>query len=486
MLVLGIDFGGGSCKATLLNENGRVLATASNEYSTKYGADGLATQNPLDWYFSACQNIKSILGQGFNAKDINTICFSAATHTAVLLDENNQIVCDSIYWTDTRCQKEKRFLLENYKDVIFKKTKHIPDTIWTLPELMYLFKNNKEVFNKTKKVVFEKDFVRSKFTDDFVTDYIEAEGSMLFDFDKNEWDEELLSLCGLKKENMPKVVKPMDIVGVVSLKAAQDTGLKEGTKVICGSTDTAMEVFANGAINEGDMTIKFATAGRVCVVSSVISPDQNIINYSHLKEGLFYPGSATKSCAASITWFRNAFGRNYDYLSEISKKAPIGSEGLIFHPYLTGELTPLANPNIRGNFFGVSSCHKEEHFIRSVVEGISFSIYDCLIYLEEHGIKVGKTAYFLGGVSKNKFWMQIISDVLGVKLITTEANDSSFGGAMCAGISAGLFKSFDDAIKKCQVTTGEIYPDLANHEFYKKIFEKYKKISLILDEISNE
>ena len=130
---------------------------------------------------------------------------------------------------------------------------------------------------------------------------------------------------------------------------------------------------------------------------------QNIINYSHLKEGLFYPGSATKSCAASITWFRNAFGRNYDYLSEISKKAPIGSEGLIFHPYLTGELTPLANPNIRGNFFGVSSCHKEEHFIRSVVEGISFSICDCLIYLKEHGIKVGKTAYFLGGLSKNKF-----------------------------------------------------------------------------------
>ena len=270
MYVLGVDFGGGSCKTTLLSDKGKVVATATCEYLTKYGSDGAATQNPNDWYFSACRNIKTILNQGYDPKDIKVVCFSAATHTAVLLDKNDQLICDALYWTDTRSKEEKKFLLEKYSDVLLKKTKHLPDTIWTLPELMYLFKNNKEIYKKVAKVMFEKDYVRTRFTGDFVTDYIEAEGSMMFDFDTKEWDKDLLSLCGLKINQMPKVVNPLDVVGKVCKNAAIDSGLLEGTKVICGSTDTAMEVFANGAIEKGDMTIKFATAGRVCVVSDAL------------------------------------------------------------------------------------------------------------------------------------------------------------------------------------------------------------------------
>ena len=127
---------------------------------------------------------------------------------------------------------------------------------------------------------------------------------------------------------MPKIVNPLDFVGHVLDEAAKDTGLLTGTPVICGTTDTVMEVFAAGGVKEGDMTLKLATAGRICVVSNRYYADKNIINYSHLKEGLYYPGSATKSCAASLRWFRDTFDGSFEEFSELAENIPVGCEGL--------------------------------------------------------------------------------------------------------------------------------------------------------------
>lgn len=485
MYVLGVDFGGGSSKATLLSEDGKVVATAKSEYSTFYGEDGKAEQNPLDWYKAACENIRELLGY-VSPSEIACICFDAATHTAVLLGEDDEPLCHAVYWTDTRSIKEKAFLAENFGDEIFEKCKHNVDTIWTLPEILFVKNKFPEIYKNVKKVTFSKDFVRGKFTGDFVTDYIEAQGSMLFDFDKKEWDKHLLSLVGLTEENMPKIVKPLDVVGTVCEKAAQDTGLLVGTKVICGATDTAMEVFATGGVRKGQMTLKLATAGRICVVSDEYYPDQNIINYSHLKDGLYYPGSATKSCAASLRWFRDCFGGSFEEFSEMALQIPVGSEGLLFHPYLTGELTPHANPALRGSFTGVSALHTRAHFARAVKEGVAFSLLDCVKYLKEKGVKIGETAYVIGGGAKSEVWRQIVADTLGITLVQTKYNDSSFGSAMCAGVAAGFFDSLDSAVEKCNEKTGETHPIAENTEKYAKIYKRYKKISAFLTELSHE
>lgn len=485
MYVLGVDFGGGASKATLLDENGKVVATATAEYPTHYGEGGKAEQNPMDWYNAACQNIRSVL-KGINPDDVKGLCFDAATHTAVLMDEDGVPVRDSVYWTDTRSVKEKKYLADNFGDEIFQKCKHNVDTIWSLPEILYVKNNYPETYKKVKKVTFAKDFVRGLFTGDFVTDYIEAEGSMLFDFDKNEWDERLLSLVGLTKENMPKIVNPLERVGQVCEKATLDTGLKAGTPVICGATDTVMEVFAAGGLNAGDMTLKLATAGRICVVSNKYYADKNIINYAHLKENLYYPGSATKSCASSLRWFRDTFGGSFEEFSAVAEEVPVGAEGLIFHPYLVGELTPHANPLLRGSFIGVSAGHTKSHFARAVMEGVALSLLDCKRYLEEKGVAIGSKAYIIGGGAKSKVWRQIVADALNLTLLQTETNDSSFGSAMCAGIYAGFFKDFDDASKICQKIVGKTEPNKENTEKYAKIFKKYKKISQFLTELTNE
>ena len=485
MYALGVDFGGGASKATLIDECGKVIATATSEYQTYYGADGKAEQNPLDWYKAACENIRAVL-TSVDARLIKCVCFDAATHTAVLMDDVYKPVCNSVYWTDTRCVKEKQYLQENFGEEIFSKCKHNVDTIWSLPEIMFVKNNNPEVFSKVKKITFAKDFVRGMFTGDFVTDYIEAEGSMLFDFDKNIWDDKLLSLIGLTSLNMPKIVNPLDVVGFVAECASKDSGLVIGTPVICGSTDTVMEVFAAGATKKGDMTLKLATAGRICVVSDKYYPDKNVVNYSHLKGGLYYPGSATKSCAASLRWFRDTFGGSFEEFSRLSEQVALGCDGLVFHPYLMGELTPHANPALRGSFIGVSASHKKEHFARAIMEGVAMSLLDCLTYIKGKGVDVGDTAYVIGGGAKSDVWRQIVSDCLNLTLITTERNDSSFGSAMCAGVVSGFFKDLDQASKICRKITGKTEPNKENAEKYRKIFKKYKKISNFLVELSHE
>ncbi len=485
MYVLGVDFGGGASKATLLNEKGTVVATATAEYPTFFGEGGKAEQNPYDWYEAACKNIRTLL-EGIDSKEIKCVCFDAATHTAVLMDEKGEPVCNSVYWTDTRSVNEKRYLEEYFGKELFEKCKHNVDTIWSLPEILYIKNNYPEVYKAVKKITFAKDFVRGKFTGDFVTDYIEAQGSMLFDFDKKVWDEGLLSLIGMTKENMPKIVNPLERVGQVCDEAALQTGLAVGTPVICGATDTVMEVFAAGGVNKGDMTLKLATAGRICVVSDRYYPDKNVINYSHLKEDLYYPGSATKSCAASLRWFRDTFGGTFEEFSALAEKIPVGADGLIFHPYLVGELTPHANPMIRGSFLGVSAGHTKAHFVRAVMEGVAMSLLDCKQYLEEKGVEIGAKAYVIGGGAKSNVWRQIVADALNLTLVQTENNDSSFGSAMCAGIYAGFFKDFDDANKTCQKIIGQTEPIAENTEKYEKLFTKYKKISRFLVELTNE
>ncbi len=484
--VLGIDFGGGSSKATLLSREG-IVAENTVEYPTLYPKAGYVEQDPKDWFDAACRNIKAVLDKsGISPSDIAAVAFDAATHTAALMDENFNIVRNSIYWTDTRSVAEVEYLKANHLDIIEEKVLHKPDTIWTLPELLWVKNNEPETWGRVKKIMFAKDYVRHLLTGDYVTDYIEAEGSMLFDSPRREWSPELLAILGLSPLDMPKVVSPADAVGYVTEDAARITGLSEGTPVLCGTTDTVMEVFASGAVNRGQMTLKLATAGRICVITDKPYPDKNMINYSHVIDGLYYPGTATKSAAASYRWYRDTFGEDYKTLDKGASEIPIGSEGLVFHPYLNGELTPYANPKLCGDFVGVRASHTKAHFTRAVLEGVAMSMLDCIKTLEEMGIPHDDRAVIIGGGGKSPLWRQIVSDALGMEFIEKKYSDSSLGTAMLAAIKVGIFESIDQALTVCNETISVTKPDPENREKYEKLFRKYKAIQKALEPIYNE
>ena len=485
--LLGIDFGGGASKATLLSTAGKVVATSTVEIPTAYPQLGWAEQDPADWYGATRQNIAALRQKGgVEPTDILAVSLDAATHTAVLLDRDFRVLRPAIYWTDSRSIAQCAFLKEQYGDLIRRQALHRPDTIWTLPQLLWVRENEPGVWTRTEKIMFAKDYVRYLLTGVYCTDFIEAQGSMLFDTTRMEWSPELCGILDFAPEKMPALRRPTDIIGTVTSRAATETGLTAGTPVLCGTTDTVMEVFASGAIERGQMTVKLATAGRICVVTDRAYPHAQLVNYSHVAEGLWYPGTATKSCAASYRWYRDTFGGGYRELDDAASRVPVGCDGLLFHPYLNGELTPYADPLLCGSFTGIRAGHTRAHFNRAVLEGVALSLLDCKRTLDSIGVTYGEDATLIGGGAASPLWRQITSDVLGLRLRQAENSDSSFGSAMLAGVAAGVFGSLRDALRRCAKTLSVTEPVSENTAKYAEIYPYYRRIHDALAPIYQE
>ena len=475
--LLGIDFGGGASKATLLSAEGEIIAENTVEYPTLHPFAGACEQRPEDWMAALRQNTKAILQKsGILPMQIACVALDSATHTAVLCDEAQKPLRPAIHWTDSRSVKQAQKLREPGMEWITHLAYHKPDPIWTLPQLLWVREEEPEIFQALRYLFFEKDYIRYQLTGVYCTDYIEAQGSMLYDLKRQDWSDELCGLAGIQRDMLPPLKKPADIIGKILPGAAEMTGLAEGTPVICGTTDTVLEIFAAGAVKPGQMTVKLATAGRICVVSPKAFPHPQLINYSHIVPGLWYPGTATKSCAASYRWYRDTFGETYDLLNEKAKEVPPGAEGLMFHPYLNGELTPYGDPKLCGSFVGIRAIHEKKHFTRAVLEGISMSLLDCMETIREIGMQPGEEGILIGGGAKGALWRQITADMLGITLKTTASSDSSLGAAMLAGVAMGIFADYEEAAGKCVKITGRTKPNPENTGFYRQQYRKYKQI----------
>ena len=350
---------------------------------------------------------------------------------------------------------------------------------------MWLCKHEPETIQKTRKVLAVKDYVRYRLTGDFVTDDIEAMGFLLLDANKNEWSERLCDMAGLKTSHMPPIVRPDQKLSPIRKEALEETGLCADTIVIAGTTDTVMEVYAAGANSLGQATVKLATAGRICSITDHAVVDPCLVTYRHVIDGLWYPGTATKSCAASNRWYRDTFGGSFGEMSEAAAEVPRGCEGLFFHPYLQGEITPYLDDKLRASFVGAAGFHTKAHFNRAVLEGVAYSMKDCLSTLEELGIAPTE-AVAIGGGAKSELWRQILADMLNMPLTTVENVDSSLGSAMMAGVAVGVFESHEVAVKRCVRVTGVTHPDPEGAAFYEEQFKLYKQIQQALAPIYHQ
>ncbi len=479
--VLGVDIGSGSVKLTLLSRCGEITGTAACEYPTSYPCVGWCEQNPEDWckaFQSALADI--LLTTNIKAEQITAMALDAATHTAVLLDENMQVIRPAILWTDQRSKEEAQWLKDNCMDVIKKQSINAPTTIWTLPQFMWLQKHEAEAWSRIHKILFAKDYLRFRITGTIETDIIDAAGSMFYDVFNDYWSDELCAIGKINKDWLPRICKPTDIAGNVTLAAQNEFGLSATTKVLVGTTDTVMEILASGSVEPGHATVKLATAGRICVITDSHLDSRFVFNYRHVVPGLWYPGTGTASCAASYRWYRDTIGREtFEDLNVPAEKIPAGSDGLIFHPYLNGELTPYNNPELKGSYTGISSCHTTAHFTRATLEGVAMSLKDCLQTLYDLGVEM-KRVRIIGGGAKGLLWRQIVSDVLGIELQKVRVDDSSFGTAMLAAVGIGWFESFTEATEKCVEIDSVTTPNAENQTVYQSLFERYKKIHDVL------
>ena len=475
--VLGVDIGSGSVKLTLLGKDGMISGTAGCEYPTVYPQPGWCEQNPEDWCSAFRKALSAMLAQtGVLPEQIKALAPDAATHTAVLLDKNKNVLRPAVLWTDQRSREQVEQLRRNYLDAIRKQSLNTPTTVWTLPQLMWIREQEPDTWQQIQYILFAKDYLRFRLTGILATDHIDAAGSMFYDVRNQCWSKELCAIGGIDEAWLPKLLDPSELSGCVTEEAAAEFGLAPGTEVLTGTTDTVMEVLAAGSVAPGHTTVKLATAGRICVISREMLESPFIFNYRHVVPGLWYPGTGTASCANSYRWYRDTLGKaDYEELNKAAAEIAPGCEGLMFHPYLNGELTPYNDPLLRGSYTGISAMHTQAHFTRATLEGVAFSLRDCLNTLRELGVEMNRVRV-IGGGAKGMLWRQIVSDVLGLTLEKAKVDDSSFGSAMLAAVGIGWFETYADAAEACiQIDTITI-PNLENHALYKRLFARYKAI----------
>ena len=485
--VLGVDIGSGSVKLTLLSRDGVIAATAGCEYPTHYPQVGWCEQNPEDWCGAFRIALAEILASAkITAQQIEALSLDAATHTAVLLDQDLRVIRPAILWTDQRSKAQVQWLKENCLDLIMTQVKNAPTTVWTLPQMMWLRQNEPDAWGRIRHLLFAKDYLRYRITGTMETDTIDAHGSMFYDVVNERWSKELCAVGEIQEEWLPELCKPTDVVGTVAASAAQEFGLWKGTRVLVGTTDTVMEVLAAGNVEPGHTTVKLATAGRICVITDQPLDSKFIFNYRHVVPGLWYPGTATASCAASYRWYRDTIGREpFAQLNVPAEQIPAGSDGLMFHPHLNGELTPYNDPELKGSYIGISARHTTAHFTRATLEGVAMSLRDCMNTLEELGVKMTRVR-IIGGGAKGMLWRQIVTDVLGIEMEKVEVDDSSFGTAMLAAVGIGWFDDFSQAAKTCIKVESVSYPNAENHALYGNLFARYKAVHDALTPIYHE
>ena len=507
-LLLGIDYGTGGCKVTAIGEDGTFVGEASTEFPTFHDHPGWSEQEPSDWWNALKSSLGKLAAKGVDLKSVAACALDGSTHNAVLLDGGYRPVRRTIMWTDQRATVECEALRAGWGEKVFSTCYQMPAPTWTLPQMMWLKANEPESLAKTEHVLFVKDYVRYLLTGEAATDRIEAQGTLFFDMAKGKWDDDLVQLAGLSPAKLPRLIAPTDLAGRVTAEASAFTGLPEGTPVVCGSSDSAVEDYGAGAVEPGDLIIKLATAGNVNSMTAEAHPHPKTLTYSHIVPGMWYSVSATNAAALCMRWLRDTFylgsdridlgsgsvgigsggndaKRRYAILNDskglyslIDKEAgssPIGANGVFFHPYLQGERCPYWDSNLRASFTGVSISSTRGDFARALMEGVAFSLRDCFRTLEEMRLPV-KRIFLIGGGARSRLWSEIVANVFNRPVSVPTPGDASFGACLLAGVGIGLFPDVKSAVAKCLHVERTIDPDPAAAMKYDHLFTCYRRI----------
>ncbi len=485
--LIGIDVGSSDCKVMAINASGQIVASAAHSYPTRYPHPGWAEQNPDDWYQAACTSVQAVLQTGnINPQQIVGLSVDGPAHNVALMDEAGAVIYPTIHWSDLRSTPQSERLAATYGDRIQEISCCRVNPSWTLTQLLWLKEHEPALWQKLRRILVTKDYVRYRFTGIYQTDVYDAIGTQLYDVMENCWSAELCGLIGLPVDWLPLVTRATQISGGLTEATARDTGLCAGTPVAVGSGDSVVEAFGIGVVQPGDGLVKLGTAANVNLVTVRPLPSTQTITYRHVVEPCWFSITPTNSGASTMRWFRDTFCRYeseqasksgisvYELIDELAHGTSPGSEGLLFHPYLMGERAPYWDPLLRGDFVGIRAGHRLGHFARAILEGVAFSIRDCLAVVEGLGQPVHKL-YLIGGGIKSKTWRQILADVTGQRLFKPTVEDAAYGSALLAGVAVGVFPDIHTA-PPVQIEA-IIEPNPAYRSLYDSLYVIYRDIT---------
>jgi xylulokinase len=479
--LLGIDIGTSGCKSCIIDNKGKLIASASHEYNPLIIRQGWIEQDPITWYKAVLSTL-SKLSDNFNLKNITAIGVAGQMRGLTFIDNSGNFVRNSILWNDLRNIKEVREINRDHSDIIHKITKNPLNTMCTLPKVLWVMRNEPDNWSRTFKIIFPKDYINFKLTGKLQTDLSDASGTSFYDIKDQNWSDEILETFSISRDKLPEVYQSTSVIGEVSLEASNETGIPKGVPVIAGGSDSTVESFSIGLINSNQCKIRLGTSGALSTIVDNIDDliDNKYYCWSFSFQNRWMLDINTRSCAQAVKWLRDVFykekpktGKTYDEIDREAQSALVGSEGLLFHPYLLGEDAPYWDSGLKGDFSGISINHKRSHFARSVYEGTAFALKDAMSTFGNlaNGFREN---IFIGGGVKSSCWLSVVADVLGLDGKVAVNTDASLGASMLAGLGIGVFNNTEEAIKLCSKIEKYVSYNRENHKIYNELFYRYK------------
>ncbi len=497
--LLGIDLGTTGVKAALFaTDDGHVLSSAFVDYPLYHPHPGWAEQNPADWWQATIDAIRVCLAEslqyGVQPADVKGVGLSGQMHGVVLLDEQGQVLRPCIIWADQRSDAECRWITERVGAVrLIELVSNPALTGFTAPKLLWIRNNEPAIFARARTLLLPKDYIRYRLTGTLAMEISDAAGTCLLDVKHGLWSQEVLSAIEIEPSLLPPVVPSDAVCGAITEEVATLSGIQAGTPVAGGGADNACGAVGNGVVQAGLALVSIGTSGVVLAHADTPQVDMSgpvprVHTFNAAVPHAWYLMGVTQGAGLSLRWVRDNIGLPeralerwsgvdaYDLLAKEAGAAPAGSDGLIFLPYLQGERTPHLDAYARGGWIGLTASHDRRHLVRAVLEGVAFSLKDCFSIIREQGLQLEQVRA-TGGGAKSPIWRQIIADILGVELVTTNAQEGpAFGAALLAGVASGIYPSVVQACAATVRVVERTEPNLATAQVYKQAYETYRAL----------
>ena len=487
--LLGIDVGTSGTKTILCDASGKILASVTEEYPCYQPKPNWSEQNPADWWDATKKTIRAAIEKaGVKGGDVSGIGLSGQMHGAVLLDRDNSVLRPAILWNDQRTAAECRQITGTIGAARLIDLACNPAlTGFTAPKILWVRNNEPAIYEKTKKVLLPKDYVRFMLTGAFATEVSDASGTLLFDVKNRCWSKEVLSALHIDASLMPECFESPVVSGKVTAAVASELGIPAGTPVVGGGGDQAASAVGNGIVKTGVISATLGTSGVVFAFSDTVQTDPlgRVHTFCHAVPGKWHVMGVVLSAGGSFQWFRNNLGDcereqakaegvdPYDILCRKAAEAPVGSEGLYFLPYLTGERTPHANPNAKAAWIGLTARHRKAHMIRATLEGITYGMKDSLEIIKGMGVAINEIRVSGGGAA-SAFWRQLQADIYGNDVVTINVTaGGALGVALLAGVGTGAFKNVEQACDAVITIASRTKMDAATAATYQKCYPVY-------------
>jgi xylulokinase len=471
MNFLGIDVGTGGSRAVVVDGRGRVVTSATIEHEPFASPQtGWAEQDPGDWWRASERAVRAVLAaDGVRAEEIGGVGLTGQMHGSVLLDEAGEVLRPALIWCDQRTDEQCRRLTERVgAERLIELTCNPALTGFTLPKLLWVREHEPGAWARVRSVLLPKDYVRLRLTGERATDAADASGTLLLDVAARRWSREMIEAAEIDERLLPPVFESPEVVGRVSKGGAEATGLREGTPVVAGAGDQAAGAVGMGIVRPGAVSATIGTSGVVFAATDrpALDPAGRVHTFCHAVPGRWHVMGVTQGAGLSLRWFRDQFGAGredgrdpYERMSEEAARAPAGSGGVLWAPYLMGERTPHLDPSARAALVGVTASHTRAHVVRALLEGVAFSLRDSFEIFREMGVPV-ENVRLGGGGARSALWRQIQADVYGREVGTVEAEEgAAYGAALLAGVGAGAWASVDEACDAVVRVSRSVEPD---------------------------